>query len=282
MKIIFFLLLIIQTHIVIAAKNYTGTGEVSIVNISPEQAKLKAREQAFLDILQQVTGIEISSQQLVVNSQMASYHILQTQRARVVNSQCDYHIIPPHQNQPLTQVARCRGEVQTFGQRAPDIQGALVAMKNKKHCDFSVAEFNAANNSEPLFNSKQRFCLLLSSHEKTYAVVLGMYSEGKKIKISRILPDDETSTLILPAGKIPRLTPLSSQPLPGQKIAQEALLILVSREPLQGRALLASSAGFSSQQTTDNSVDIAQFDQALGKLNLDKINIMVLPYAVTR
>ncbi len=278
MKIILLLLLIFQTHLVIAAKTYTGTGEASIANITPEQAKVKAREQAFLDILQQVTGIEISSQQLVVNAQMASYHILQTHRARVINSQCEYQITQP-QGQ-LTQLAHCTGQVQTFGQQAPDISAALLGMGNKKHCNFSLTEFNVANNSEPLFKSKQRFCLLLNSHENIYAAVFAMYQQHEKIKISRVFPENNQTALSIKAGKIPSLTPLSSQPLPGQKIAQEAFVILVSREPLQG--LLGNSAGFSAQQTAENSVDITQFDQALGKLNLDKINIIVLPYALTQ
>ena len=280
MKIILLLLLIFQTTFAIAAKSYIGTGEANIANTTPELARIKAREQAFLDILQQVVGIEISSQQLVVNAKMASYHILQTNRARVINSLCEYLITHPQCQ--LTLLANCRGEVQVFGKQGPDIRGALIPMRNKKHCDFSITEFNASNDINSLFKSKQRFCLLLSSHEDIYVAVFAMYQHGEKVKISRVFPENDQTALTIKAGEIPRLTPLSSQPLPGQKIAQEAFVILASRKPLLGHLLLSNSAGFSAEQTVENSVDMSQFDRGLGKLNLDIVNIIFLPYAVTR
>ncbi|MDQ1363948.1 MAG: hypothetical protein QG652_1810, partial [Pseudomonadota bacterium] len=153
-KIALPLLLFVAT---LNAQTFTGTGEAAISNITPEQAKLKAHEQAFLDILQQATGIEISSQQLVVNAQMASYHILQTHRARVVNSRCDYRIEP----NPLTQIAICTGEVQAFGKQGPSVQTALLPLGNKNQCQFSASEFNAAESTEPMFKSGERFCLLI-------------------------------------------------------------------------------------------------------------------------
>ena len=280
MKIILLLLLIFQTTFAIAAKSYIGTGEANIANTTPELARIKAREQAFLDILQQVVGIDISSQQLVVNAKMASYHILQTHRARVINSHCEYQITQS-QGQ-LTQVAHCSGGVQEFGNQGPDIRGALVPIGDKDYCDFSTSEFNAVNDIGSLFKSKQRFCLLLSSHENVYVGVFAMYHHGEKVKISRVFPEDDKAALIIKAGEIPRLTPLSSQTLSGQKMTHEAFFILASREPFLGHLLLSNSAGFSVEQTVENSVDMAQFDQGLGRLNLDRINIIVLPFAVTR
>lgn len=91
----------------LAVNIYTGTGEATIANITPEQAKTKAREQAMLDILQQATGINISSQQLVVNENMASYHILLIKSARVINSQCKDDIQKTEQG--LLHIATCTG-----------------------------------------------------------------------------------------------------------------------------------------------------------------------------
>jgi len=49
---------------------------------------------------------------------------------------------------------------------------------------------------------------------------------------------------------------------------------------LIGEALLDNISGFDAAQTIGDSVDMAQFDRSLGKLNLDKIEILVLPYAI--
>jgi hypothetical protein len=274
------LLLFFQTPLVFAEKTYNGYGEATIVNITPQQARVKSREQALLDILQQVTGIEIASQQLVVNATMASYHILQTRSARVVNSHCDYRVTQSQDQ--LTQIAQCTGSVQTFGRQSPDISGALVALGVKNTCQFTVTEMNAVSIGHSLFKSNQRFCLLLNSHEPFYAVVFALYQQGDQSKISRLFPGDDEPPLKIKAGHIPRFTPLSSEPLAGQDISQEALFIVASRKPLHGSALLANSVGFSAEQTIDNSVDMKAFDQALGKLDLNQVNLLVLPYAVER
>jgi len=270
--------LLVTLHLSAKAQVYSGKGESFIVNITPEQAKQDARDLAHLDIIQQVTGIEISSRQLLVNSTMASYHILQSRRARVVNSDCDYQIT--QDDGALKQTAQCQGEVQVFGREAPEISASLIAMDNRKVCDYSISEFNSAETDALLFKSGQRFCLLLNAREPLYASVFAMYEQGGTTKISRLFPEDNQALLHVRSGRIPQLTALASEPLPGQLLSQEALLILASREPLIGEALLDNISGFDAAQTIGDSVDMAQFDRSLGKLNLDKIEILVLPYAI--
>ena len=262
-----------------AAKIYKGTGEAVIAHITPEQARADAREQAMIDILQQATGIDVFSIQLLVNAKMASYHILQTHSARVINSDCHYYV---EQEGQLTQVAVCNGEVQAFGKQGPDVSSVLLSLGNKEDCDFSYDDFNAIKDSKSLFKVNERFCLLLTSHEDIYVGIFSIYHDDKNIKISRVYPDNEQIALRLKANQIPKLTPLSSQPLSESKLTQEAFLVLASKELLNMKSLLENSAGFSAEETIGNSVDIKKFDNALSRLNLDRVTIKVLPYAVMR
>lgn len=279
MKIVIILLLFCQPCYAMAAKIYTGTGEAVIAHITPEQARADAREQAMIDILQQATGIDIFSIQLLVNAQMASYHILQTHSARVINSACHYYV--EHKGQ-LTQKAVCNGEVQAFGSEGPDISSMLLSLGNKEDCDYSFNDVNANKDSKSLFDADERFCLLINSHEDVYVGIFSIYHDDMSIKISRVYPDNEQMALWVKANEIPKLAPLSSQPLEKSKLTHEAFLVLASKEPLNMKSLLANSAGFSAEETIRNSVDIKKFDNALSRLDLDRITIKVLPYAVMR
>ena len=277
MKIVFILLLLFQTVDAMAAKIYTGTGEAVIAHITPEQARADAREQAMIDILQQATGIDVFSIQLIVNAQMASYHILQTKSARVINSDCRYYV---EQKGQLTQKAVCKGEVQAFGKQGPDVSSVLLSLGNKEDCDYSHDDFNAIEDSKPLFKANERFCLLINSHEDIYVGIFSIYHDDMNLKISRVYPDNEQMALWVKANKIPNLTPLSSQPLSESKLTHEAFIVLASKEPMNMKSLLENSAGFSAGETIRNSVDIKKFDNALSRLDLDRVTIKVLPYAV--
>ena len=205
---------------------------------------------------------------------------MQTPRARIINSSCDYQTEQKHDQ--LTQLAYCRGEVQKFGEQGPSISSALLPLGDRKKCIFSPADFNAVNNSAPLFKSNQRFCLLISSSEDVYVAVFAMFQHKGKVKISSLFPENNQESLIIKSGKIPSLSPLASQTMEGENLSHEAFYILASREPLLGSSILNNSAGFSSKQTVESSVSISKFDKGLGKLELNRVSITVLPYAISQ
>lgn len=136
------------------------------------------------------------------------------------------------------------------------------------------------------YQSGERFCLLLHSHENVYAGVFAMYEETNavtrgQLKISRLYPEGKAQHLQLKAGVIPALTAIAAQPLPGVKQSHESLFIIASREPLNTHYLIQSEAGNNAAQTAVSSIDMNEFDRALGKLDLNKISIHILPYAVS-
>ena len=233
---------------------------------------------ALLDLLQQAAGVEISSHEMIINSSMASYHILQTKQARVVNSKCEFEIVKKYN--VLFQHAKCSGEIQKFGDKAPNLNGNLLSLSSNNSCEFSSDEQNVVDIDLPFFKAHQKFCLLLKSHEDQFALVFAIYQDHDKTKISRLFPDEGSPNFLIKGGISPILTPLSSTPLPEQNISQEAFLILHSREPIIGNLILRKTSGYTATETISNSVDINIFDQRLGSLNLKNIGILILPFAV--
>ena len=276
----FFLLwlLLFQVTSSLAENIQFGLGEVIISNISPEDAKSKAKQLALIDLLQQVAGIEISSHELIINSSMGAYHLLQTRRARVIDSKCKYEL--ELKNNVFYQRAICTGEVQRFGELSPKMNGQLAALDSNLKCDFPLDFSNNANIDPPFFKANQKFCMFLKAHEDQYAIVFAIYNDGDKTKISRIFPEDESPSLYIKSGYPANLTPLSSAPLKNQKIAHEAFLILHSREPILGDLVLRNKAGNTANETMGRSVNINIFDRGLSNLDLRKIGILVLPFAV--
>jgi len=256
-----------------AASVYQGRGEWVIANISPEVARVRARDQAYLDIVQQATGIDISSSELLVNETMASCHVLHTPRARVINPECRYRT--EQRSEWLVQYAECRGEVQEFGEHGPRIRAALARASEARGCAFdTLPDFE--NEEWPLFRAGERFCLLLRSMEPVHVGVFGAYEDRGELRISRLFPSGDRPALRLDPGDIPRLTPLSSAPLSGEALAQESLFIVASREAIDMRALLPAESGFSAVETAERSVPMREFDRALSGIDLDRVNIVVL------
>ena len=213
----------------------------------------------------------------MINSDIALYGLLQTNNARVINIHCTYQI--KNNDNVLTQIARCSGEIQQFGQKAPQITAILTPAK-RGNCHLKIADFQRAlQDILPTFRAYEEFCLGIRASEKSWIGVFGVYEEQAQMKISLIFPKSKKA-LIVERGEIPHLTPLASAPLPGQTKAIEALFIVASNRPALMDQLIQAKAGRSLQETMSNSVNIQTFDQRIGTLNLDYLTMRFLPYEI--
>ncbi len=264
---------------------YRAMGEVELAHITPEQARAKARQQAFAEMISEASGVRISSKVMLINSRLASYDLVQTQDARVVNAHCNYPLkeLKLSSGTRYIQQADCRGEVQRFGTPAPTISAALLPLpENAQRCRFDPQTLADHSPDIPTWQAGERFCLVLRSAQQAWVGAFGLFEQQGKTRINRVYPKPGSgrSALQLTPGKIPELTALSSAPLAGQKQASEALLLVVSSRPELMDQLVGAAVGSSVQETVENSVPMHRFDQQLGRLDLKRIDIRILPYLV--
>jgi len=269
------------------AATFEAEGEQVMTNMSREQAIKRARDQAMGEILAQ-SGINVSTQTILVNRRMASYQLLATRNARVVNFKCQDAELESSGRTATGQViyvqrTRCSGEVQRFGDHAPTVD-AQLALASRGRC-ADVAARGVRDADEPLFTVRahEHFCLTLRTAAESWVGIYGLFEQEGDTRIVRIFPDvdDNAAAVHLAANQVPELPPLSGAPLPGEHEALEALIIVASRQP----ALLDNLAGKHGigddvAGTVDASVPISVFDRQLGKLDLRHINLKFLPYRI--
>lgn len=269
------------------AATFEAEGEQVMTNMSREQAIKRARDQAMGEILAQ-SGLNVTTQTILVNRRMASYQLLATRNARVVNFKCQDAELENSGRTATGQViyvqrTRCSGEVQHFGDHAPAVDAQLTLASRGGCADVEGRGVRDAD--EPLFTVRahEHFCLKMRTATESWMGVYGLFEQEGDTRVVRIFPDvdGKASAVHLAANQVPELPPLSGTPLPGNHEALEALIVVASRKP----ALLDNLAGKHGigedvAETVDASVPISVFDRQLGKLDLRHINLKFLPYRI--
>jgi len=125
--------------------------------------------------------------------------------------------------------------------------------------------------------------LTLTARRDSYAAVFAWSADGTVI---RVWPRGRTPSLRLAGGRslalpAPGEPPVTSEPLPGSAADEEALIVIASSAPLDF-SRLAPDAGTSAGQTTARAVPTAEFLNALARLDVGTIRVVVLPYQVMR
>jgi len=273
-----FIVLLFCSAIVTAQPRYHAQAEVILANITPEQARTQARQQALSEIIAIGTGVKIQHHLVLINSSVWSSALIQTSNARVIDVRCTYWV-RKNSSRTLIQIADCSGAVQKFGQHAPQISTVLIPAK-KGTCHIKRTDFQSQKTEiVPTFRAYEPFCLGIRASEKSWLGVFGLYETQGQVKISRIFPKTQTA-IIVAAGEIPQLTPLASAPLPGQRHTLEALLVIASNRATLMDELAENTAGHSVAQTMARSMNIEDFDQITSNLDLDRITMRFIPYRV--
>ncbi|MBF0471436.1 MAG: hypothetical protein HQL48_08680 [Gammaproteobacteria bacterium] len=268
----------------IAAARYQAAVTIPLAHLTPEEARNEARRLAYAEMIAEGAGIAVNSQMLVVNNSAASYSLVQSRNARVLNGKCDFEVTD-EEGAPFLK-ASCSGEVQPFGQDGPKIAAALTPFTaSREHCTPTLEQLRSAERDASLFRSGERFCLALRSAEAVSLGVFAIFTDSEGVpRINRLLPsaNSKRNALRLAAGEIPSLTPVASAPLPGAKVGHEALLVVASRQPLLLDQLVTATVGSSAAETAAMSVPLAEFDRQLGRLDLQQLTLLTLPYVVHR
>lgn len=278
----FWLLLLVAADGV-AGPRYEAVGEVPIANITPEEARRNARNQAFAEIISQAAGTRVSAQTLIVNEQIASYNLLQTNNARVVNSQCSYETANMEYGSStvLVQRARCSGEVQEFGAKSPALDAQIVRAPDKR-CGLKEGELFGGSADTLALHDGEVFCLYLRVPVPMWYAVFTIYEDTGGPRVNQLFPGerDRAQALRLEANEVSRLEPVVSGLLPGKAFSQETLIVLASESASNLGKLRSAVTGKDVAATMQNSVPMDQFDKLLGTLPLDQVQIKYLPYVI--
>ena len=267
---------------------YQATGTATLANITPLEAKRRARLEAFAEIINHAIGVQVDQQTLLVNRQLASYTLLQTPTARVAQADCVYRTrTTPGAGEILQMEAQCNGKVQRYGSAAPQIQARLHRSAAAGHCQAKAA---AAEQPAPLFTTAAYtpFCLELAAAEAVQVAVFNLFDDTDgQTRISRLYPlpsAAKPAQTVAADGPIMLEPPLQSAPLPGQTEALEAILVVASRRPAL-LAKLAADAGNNLQTATGQAEPMQAFDRRLQRLGGDLLSetaLVTLPVRIVR
>ncbi|QEP43327.1 hypothetical protein D5085_09455 [Ectothiorhodospiraceae bacterium BW-2] len=250
-----------------------------VANITPEAAKIRAREDAYADIIAQGAGVKVNKEVLIVNGQLVSFQRTRHLNARVVNGQCDYQNGQNSSGQ-LTISARCQGEVMRYGSLGP----AMTAQLNRLPANAKQCRQQQVNQPTPLFKlrSDEKFCLQITTAETIYISVYAQYNnEQGELRFNRLWPTASSQQSVIEiTPKQMWLSPvIASAPLPGQSESLESLLILASSR----KELLTTTGGNignSALSSASQSLSAQQFDQLLQQTDSHRLTLRQLPFWV--
>jgi hypothetical protein len=255
-------------------QRFTAEGSSAKANLTPEQARYRAREAALAEIVNQGAGVRVRDEVVQFNNQGAIFRRVSSRNARVVDAQCDYR------ESDTEWRARCSGVVLRFGEQAAVAHGRLQLLEPTRRECGAVARGDVAQDVPlPTFRSRDRFCLYLTVTEPLHVAVFGLFVDQQGVqRINQVFPLVGSSVAIAPTGGNP-FTPIAAAPLPGQPEALEQLLVVVSRRA-EVMQLGNHHVGDSAVATLQSATTLQGFERLLQAMDLAQINLLTLPYRV--
>ncbi|MBF0220178.1 MAG: hypothetical protein HQL49_11735 [Gammaproteobacteria bacterium] len=257
------------------SQRYHAEATVAVINITPEAAKIRAREDAYSEIIAQGAGVKVYDELVVLNGHPTHFRRIHHLGARVVNGECEYR----NSSQPLQVTAICRGEVVRYGESGPALQASLERLP----ADARQCQGETISAATPLLQlrSGERFCLRIASAETLYIGVYAQFNDTTgQLRFNRLWATAAPPGAMTIAAGQPWLSPvIASAPLPGQRESLESVLIIASRRP-EFLVSDAGALGSSASRSAEQSLSAAEFDQLLSALNLEQLTLQSLPFIV--